>query len=143
MFNFRNRDNQNNKPAKPANENLPADPNAQKPETPKNDGRKKLSAKFNAAVKGVRSLSLRDLTGTTGQTIRELRQPKEIGLLLVALVVPGGMFGWSAYRLKRFKDGQNSDIKPANENLPPSAQKPALPAPKADQKPKPPKGPGA
>lgn len=146
MFNFRNRNTNNGKQPKPANENLPADPNAQKPEAPKNDGRKKLGAKFNAAVKGVRSLSLRDLTGTTGQTIRDLRQPKEIGLLLVALVVPGGMFGWSAYRLKRFKDGQNGDIKPANENLPPSAQKPALPAPKVDQKPKapkPPKGPGA
>lgn len=143
MFNFRNRDTNNDKQQKPANENLPADPNAKKPEAPQNNTRKKLSAKFNAAVKGVRSLTLRDLIGTSGQTIKDLRQPKEIGLLLVALVVPGGMVGWSAYRLQKFKSG---DIKPANENLPPPAQKPALPAPKAAQKPKspkPPKGPGA
>ncbi len=139
MFNFRNRDNNNDKQPKPANENAPADPNAKKPDAPKNPPRKKLSAKFNDAVKGMRSLTLRDLVGTGGQTIKDLRQPKEIGLLLVAIIVPGGMVGWSAYRLQKFKSGD----KPANENLPPPAQKPALPAPKADKKPKPPKGPGA
>ena len=144
MFNFRNRDTKNDKQPKPANQNLPADPNAQKPQAPQNNARKGLSAKFNAAVKGIRSLSFGDLMGTTGQTVRDLRQPKEIGILLVALVVPGGMFGWSAYRLKKFKDGQPP--KPANENLPPPDAKPALPAPAADKKPrapKPPKGPGA
>lgn len=139
MFFFRGRDGHKNKnqqgqnDQKPSNDDAPAKPD---PKSSKNT----LRSKFNAAVKGLRTLTLRDLSGTTGQTLRDLRQPKEIGLLVVAMIVPGGMFGWGAYRLKKFKSGQNAtDHKPANENLPAPQKDAAAKTPvKKGKKPKPP-----
>lgn len=94
-----------------------------KPKAQKQKGDKpRLRDSFGKAVRGARNLKLSDLTGTAGSTLRDLRQPREIGLLIVAIIVPGGMMGWSAYRFKKFKEAQ-----PANQNiLPPETQ--ALPA---------------
>jgi hypothetical protein len=138
---FRGRDGQDNKKPKSADDNKPANDDAPRKPAAR-FGKDQLRAQFNKAVKGLRSLTFRDLTGTTGQTLRDLRKPKEIGLLLVAIVVPGGMMGWGAYRLKKFKSGQDAfGNKPANENQPQSPQqkKPAPKPPrKKGHKPKPP-----
>lgn len=92
--------------------------------------KRSLRQSFGDAVRGLRSLTMKDLRGAAGETLKDLRRPKEVGILIVAIIVPGGMFGWGAYRLQRFKSR-----KPANENLPPPEdQKP--PGPKQPRKPK-------
>lgn len=96
-----------------------------KPKTPKQKtGKPNLRDSFGKAVRGARNLKFSDVLGTAGSSLRDLRQPKEMGLLIVAIVVPGGMVGWSAYRFKKFKESQ-----PANQN--------ALPAPQTEVKPAP------
>lgn len=90
-----------------------------------------LRHKFNAAVRGMRSLTLRDLSGTAIATIKDLRKPREMGLLVVALIVPGGTVSWCVYRLQKFKSAQT----PANDTdikaLPPAAASPESAAPHA------------
>lgn len=126
MFFFRNNKNKNNPQPKADNDNAgpkdaPKQDKNNKPERPK----KSLRQNFDDAVRGMRGITLRDLGGTAAHTVRDLRKPKEIGILVVAMIVPGGMFGWSAYRLKQFKDKTS-----ANQNLlPPPDNKPALPPP--------------
>lgn len=102
--------------------------NNKKPSAEKPSGKKPLKQKFNDTVRGLRALSLRDIGGTAAHTVRDLRQPKEIGILIVAIIVPGGMFGWSAYRLQKFKtkDAANGNSLPAPKDTP------ALPPPTND-----------
>lgn len=92
--------------------------------------KRSLIQAFGDGVRGLRSLTLEDLRGTAGETLKDLRKPKEVGLLIVAIIVPGGMFGWGAYRLQKFKSA-----KPANDNLPPpDSRKPAPPQNKSGQR---------
>jgi hypothetical protein len=96
------------------------------------DGKKpkrSLRQAFGDAVRDMRSMTRQDLRNAAGETLKDLRKPKEVGILIVAIIVPGGMFGWCAYRLQKFRSR-----KPANENLPPEGQKPA--PPKSPRKPK-------
>jgi hypothetical protein len=104
------------------NDNLPP---GQSPPVPK--PRRSLREAFAASLRGLRRLTLKDLRGAAGQTFRDLRKPREVGLLVVAIIVPGGMFGWGAYRLQKFK----SRKPPANQN-----------APAADRQKPPPRKPG-
>lgn len=142
FFRKNNKNNQphppHNKDARPpaANDDVP--PAGDKPDNKKNpnkkpsgekpSGKKPLKQKFNDAMRGLRALSLRDIGGTAAHTVRDLRQPKEIGILIVAIIVPGGMFGWSAYRLQKFKtkDAANGNSLPAPKDTP------ALPPPAND-----------
>ncbi|HCS23953.1 MAG TPA: hypothetical protein DIW20_09410 [Rhodospirillaceae bacterium] len=131
---FFRKNNKNNHPQHPAaNDDVP--PAGGKPDNNKNPnkkpsgekssgkkplGKKPLKQKFNDAMRGLRGLSLRDVGGTAVHTVRDLRQPKEIGILIVAIIVPGGMFGWSAYRLQKFKtkDAANGNSLPAPKDTP-------------------------
>lgn len=115
--------------AKPENNKKPnKKPSDKEPSGKKPYGKKPLKQKFNDAMRGLRALSLRDIGGTAAHTVRDLRQPKEIGILIVAIIVPGGMFGWSAYRLQKFKtkDAANGNSLPAPKDTP------ALPPPAND-----------
>lgn len=135
MFFWRKK-NKNDKDAPPAadNDNPPAaDQPPPKPTPAPADvpqGKKpkrSLMQAFGDGIRGLRNLTMDDLRGTAGETLKDLRKPKEVGILIVAIIVPGGMFGWGAYRLQKFKGR-----KPANDNLPaPDSQKPAPPAKKS------------
>jgi hypothetical protein len=82
--------------------------------------------------------SRKKLGGVFKQTLKDLRKPQEIALLLGSSFVPGGWIGYGAYRLAKYKM-----TRPANDNKPPE-QVPGAPAEKK-QKPakgkKPPKTP--
>jgi hypothetical protein len=105
----------------PDGHQLPAVPESTPPENKK--PKRSLMQAFGDSVRGLRSLSMDDLRGTAGETLKDLRKPKEISILIIAIIVPGGMFGWVGYRLHKFRSQ-----KPANDNPPaPDSQKPAPP----------------
>ncbi|MDP2205450.1 MAG: hypothetical protein Q8K65_04020 [Alphaproteobacteria bacterium] len=129
MFFWRKK-NKNDKDVPPPADNDNPPPADQPPPNTAPEGKKpkrSLMQAFGDSVRGLRSLTMDDLRGTAVDTLQDLRKPKEVGILIVAIIVPGGMFGWGAYRLQKFK-GQ----KPANDNLPaPDSRKPAPPQKKS------------
>lgn len=129
FWNKKNKDKKDALPPQEGGKESPSAGNDNKPPEGKKPKRS-LTQSFGDAIRGLRSLTMKDLRGAAGETLKDLRRPKEVGILIVAIIVPGGMFGWGAYRLQRFKSR-----KPANENLPPPEdQKP--PGPKQPRKPK-------
>ncbi len=74
-------------------------------------------------------LSRKELRGVLKDTFKELRKPKEIGILLVSSFVPGGWIGYAGYRIAKYK----LDHAPsANDNTAPVAgpeNKPKAPTP--------------
>lgn len=104
------------------------DDNQDKPEK-----KKKLSfkQKLNLVFNGV---SRKEAKGVLGDTLKELRKPREIGILLVSCFVPGGWIGYAAYRIARYKFKHEQDA-PANDNAgaPPPEHKIS---PKKPKKPK-------
>lgn len=90
-----------------------------------------LTDKFRRAAGHVRRMTLKDFGLMTRHTLSDLKQPKEAGGLIVAIIVPGGMFGWFAYRFDKYRRLQT-----ANDNRPPKPD--AAPAPDAVQNQQPP-----
>lgn len=79
------------------------------------------------SIKGAFSRSARqELKGIFKHTVKDLRKPHEILMLLASCFVPGGWIGYGTYRVTKYKLA-----KPANDN----AQKAA---PKKKKQPKPP-----
>lgn len=104
--------------------------------------RESLSDTFRRAAGRLRRLSLRDLGKMTRHTLSDLKQPKEAGGLVIAIIIPGGMFGWFVYRIEKYRRRHI-----ANDNRPSAAdavQKPQRnrpaekPKSKKPKKPKPP-----
>lgn len=73
----------------------------------------KLRQEFDATFKGLR---WKDVRGASRETLKDLRQPKEIFTLVAAIVVPGGFIAYPAYRLRKYRKGQTP---PANDDTPP------------------------
>ncbi|HEX2753133.1 MAG TPA: hypothetical protein VHP34_08555 [Alphaproteobacteria bacterium] len=92
-----------------------------------------LADKFRRASGRMRRLTFKDLGKMTHHTLSDLRQPKEAGGLVIAIIIPGGMFGWFAYRFDKFRRHHT-----ANDNHPPKPD--ALPKPVQNQPPAKPKG---
>ncbi|MDI1228261.1 MAG: hypothetical protein PSY14_11310 [bacterium] len=88
------------------------------PKKKKPSFKKRLTTVFNG-------LSRKELRGVFKDTLKELRKPKEIGILLVSSFVPGGWIGYAGYRIAKYK---LDHAPPANDN--------EEPAPKVDPKPK-------
>ncbi|HYD19649.1 MAG TPA: hypothetical protein VEF76_14340 [Patescibacteria group bacterium] len=84
--------------------------------------------KFGQRIKALfNGLSRRELRGVIGNTLKDLRKPKELGILLVSSVVPGGWIGYAGYRIAKYKLAHQP---PANDNTaPPDAVAPKPPAP--------------
>ena len=105
-----------------------------------------LADKFRRVAGQARRMTLKDLGHMTRHTLSDLKQPKEAGGLIVAIIVPGGMFGWFAYRIDKYRrrhiandnHAQTPDAAPQQEstqNQPPKKQ--------TAKKPRPPKPPAA
>lgn len=56
-------------------------------------------------------VSRKDLKGIFWHTLKDLRKPREIGILLASSFVPGGWIGWFAYRVAKYQFN-----KAANDN---------------------------
>ena len=93
------------------------------PKEKKPSFKKRLTTVFNG-------LSRKELRGVLKDTLKELRKPKEIGILLVSSFVPGGWIGYAGYRIAKYKLDHAPET--ANDNVEP----PAKPAPPIDPKPK-------
>ncbi|MBL8712364.1 MAG: hypothetical protein JNM12_05645 [Alphaproteobacteria bacterium] len=74
-------------------------------------------------------LSRKELRGVLKDTVKDLRKPKEIGVLLLSSFVPGGWIGYAGYRIAKYK--LEHAPAPANDNNEPTAA--------VQHKPKPPK----
>ncbi len=93
-------------------------------------GKPTLAARFGRAMKSIKKhVNMREIKKVGGHTLTDLRKPKEIGVLVVAIVVPGGMFGWFAYRVQKYRLQS-----PANDNKPPSGLAPDSKPPETAQK---------
>lgn len=95
------------------------------PEKPDDKNRKpnwrqKLSAAFNG-------VSRKDAGRILASTLRDLRKPKEIGILALSSFLPGGWVGYAAYRVTKYK----LQKPPANDDTPkpPPGKNPKPPAP--------------
>lgn len=91
------------------------------PEKKKPSFKQRLTTVFNG-------LSRKEMRGVLKDTLKDLRKPKEIGILLVSSFVPGGWIGYAGYRIAKYKLDHAPEA--ANDNVEPPA--------KADPKPKPP-----
>jgi hypothetical protein len=90
---------------------------------------KKNKPSFKQRLKTVfNGLTRKEMRGVLKDTLKDLRKPKEIGVLLLSSFVPGGWIGYAGYRIAKYK--LDHAPPPANDNVAPEA--------KADQKPKPP-----
>lgn len=75
-------------------------------------------------------LSRKELRGVLKDTVKDLRKPKEIGVLLLSSFVPGGWIGYAGYRIAKYK--LEHAPPPANDNVEPTAaiqHKPKPPTP--------------
>lgn len=101
-----------------------------------------LSEKFRRAANQIRRLTLKDLGKMTRHTLSDLRQPAEAGGLVVAILIPGGMFGWFAYRIDKYRRQQavNDNHAPGPDAPPKPQQNRQTEKPKG-KKPRPPKPP--
>lgn len=114
------------------------------------DGKKKkdspskkesLSEKFRRVSGNIRKkVNFTEMKKIGRHTLNDLRKPKEATGLVIAIIVPGGMFGWFAYRIQKYRLH-----KPANDNPAPDTpldKNQPPPDRKTKKKPKPPKPPG-
>lgn len=100
-----------------------------------------LADKFRRAAGQLRRLTLKDLGKMTRQTLSDLKQPKEAGGLIVAIIVPGGMFGWFAYRIDKYRrrHAANDNHAPRPDALPEQDRAQNQAARKKPPRPQPPK----
>lgn len=90
------------------------------PQGKKPPWKQRLKSAFN-------SVSRKELKAVFWDTAKDLKRPREIGILIVSSIVPGGWIGWAAYRFAKYRRKQ----KAANDNPPPAqdAKPPAAPKP--------------
>ena len=100
--------------------------------TPPEDATPKEQSKFGKSMSFLRK-QFKSAVNVTVDTAKDLKDKKEIGLLAVAIVAPGALIPYGAYRIKRYNDKKNKQP-PANDN----AADPTN-MPKVDETPKPPK----
>jgi len=106
-----------------------------------------LKQRLKAAFNGV---SRKNIMGIAKDTLKDLRRPKEIGLLVVSSFLPGGWIGYGAYRVAKYKykhtpDNDNTAATPeqtvkADAKTESGVQKPAAKkrlCPLSPRKPKP------
>lgn len=86
------------------------------PDKPK---KKKFSLKriFNYVFSGS---NWREMKNASRQTLKDLRQLKEIFIFAAGVAIPGGLVGYAVYRIKKYRDLQ----KPANDNKEPPPPQP-------------------
>ncbi|MCC7038463.1 MAG: hypothetical protein IT560_14335 [Alphaproteobacteria bacterium] len=99
---------------------------------------KKKKPSFKQSLKTVfNGLTRKELRGVLKDTFKDLRKPKEIGVLLLSSFVPGGWIGYAGYRIAKYK--LNHAPPPANDNAEPAAKvdHKVIPAPKPPTPPKP------
>lgn len=77
--------------------------------------KKSLREKFNETFPDV---SRDEWKGIIRDTLKDLRDPKEITLLLGGAIVPGGFIGYGAWRIMKYREK-----KAANDNPPPAQPK--------------------
>ncbi len=78
--------------------------------------KKTLRERFNEALPDVSKEEWREIII---DTLQDLREPREIALLLGGAVIPGGFIGYAAWRVQKRRDK-----KAANDNSPPPSKKP-------------------
>jgi len=99
------------------------DQNPTGPDKPEDNNRKqnwrqRLSAAFNG-------VSRKDAGRILASTLKDLRKPKELGILAVSSLLPGGWVGYAAYRVTKYK----LQKPPANDDKPGAPPKPKRPKP--------------
>jgi len=105
----------------------------------KPEKKESLADKFRRAAGQLRGLRLKDLGPMTRHSLSDLKQPKEAAGLAIAIIVPGGMFGWFAYRIDKYRRRiANDNTAPRTPPGPPQNQPAEKPAAKKPKKPKPP-----
>lgn len=88
-------------------------------ENPKEPKKKGFSLKrmFNYVFSGS---NWREMHNVSKHTLSDLRQLKEIFILVAGAAIPGGFIAYAVYRIKKYRDKQ----KPANDNKEPPKQQP-------------------
>ena len=94
-------------------------PEKGKPEKKKLSLKRRLKEAFNG-------VSRKELGAIFKETLKDLRRPQEIGLLVGCSIIPGGWIGYGVYRVAKHRQK-----KPANDNpdQPPRESKPRVPKP--------------
>jgi len=69
-----------------------------------------LASKFN---KFVRRVKLKDIYATAVQTVKDMKSPKEIGVFISALIIPGGLPAYFTFKLTKYMQNKES----ANDNI--------------------------
>lgn len=91
---------------------------------PEKKKRRSLREIFNASFKG---LKWKDVKGIGKETLKDLKQPREIFAMVAGVVVPGCFFPYAIYRVVKYREGQD----PANDDTeqkkpkPPESKPPA------------------
>lgn len=118
----------------PEKDNAPKNtpPEANVPETTGNDNAPKEPTKFGKSMSFLRK-QFKSAVDITVDTAKDLNSKKELGLLAVAIVAPGALLPYGAYRIKRYND-KKKQTPPANDNA-------ASDVPKVEEAPQPPKKP--
>lgn len=97
----------------------------------KNDPEKKKKLPFGQRLKAAfNGVSRRELMGVLKDTVKDLRKPKEIALLVGCSVVPGGWIGYGVYRVAKYrrKKAVNDNPEPPRDA---PGQQPPVPKPPA------------
>jgi hypothetical protein len=96
----------------------------------KEPGRKKptLRERCKAAFNGV---SRRELGGIFKETVKDLRKPKEIALLIGCSILPGGWIGYGVYRIARYRQRKAANDNPEGKQGPDAKSGPKTPPPPA------------
>lgn len=94
-------------------------PEEKRPEKKKLSFRQRLKEAFNG-------VSRKELRAIFRDTLKDLRRPQEIGLLVGSSFIPGGWIGYGVYRVAKYRHK-----KAANDNpeQPPKESKPQGPKP--------------
>lgn len=73
-------------------------------ETAQQEPEKKKRLSFRQSLRIIfNDVSRKDLKGIFWHTLKDLRKPREIGILLASSFVPGGWIGWFAYRVAKYQ----------------------------------------
>lgn len=81
---------------------LEAAQTAQTETTPEKEAAKKPTLKQRLKLV-FNNVSRKDLKGIFWHTLKDLRKPREIGILLASSFVPGGWIAWFAYRVAKYQ----------------------------------------
>lgn len=110
-------------------------------ETAEKKPEKKKRLSFRQSLRIIfNDVSRKDLKGIFWHTLKDLRKPREIGILLASSFVPGGWIGWFAYRVAKyqFNKAANDNAEGAHSLLrlrdTPAPQKYAVTPLKAEEK---------